>query len=100
MSIKNADKRIGVELFADLSKVPPSFAPAHTPGYSNLGYQLIAYALEGITRRRFIDMLEDDIIQKLVLNNTYFYQTPPSALGVIPPGNEFGWNYSLGESSP
>ncbi|KAI1815122.1 beta-lactamase/transpeptidase-like protein [Poronia punctata] len=88
------------QLFHGLGIVPPSFAPAHTPAYSNLGYHLIAYALEAITGKRFVDMLEEDILQKLTLNHTYYNQTPPNELGVIPPGNEFGWNYSLGESSP
>jgi CubicO group peptidase (beta-lactamase class C family) len=90
----------GAELFAGLGNVPPSFASSHTPGYSNLGFQLIAYALEDITRKRFADMLQNDIIRKLGLNHTYYNQVPPNQLGVIPPGNELGWNFSLGEASP
>ncbi|KAI3316858.1 beta-lactamase/transpeptidase-like protein [Xylariaceae sp. AK1471] len=88
------------QIFTGLGNVPPSFAPSQTPGYSNLGYQLIAYALEDITKKRFADMIQTDIIRKLGLNHTYYSQVPPNELGVIPPGNEFGWNFSLGESSP
>ncbi|KAI0514705.1 beta-lactamase/transpeptidase-like protein [Xylaria bambusicola] len=88
------------QLFAGLSIIPPSFAPSQTPAYSNLGYQLLAYALEGITGKPFAQMLQTEILQKLGLNHTYYLRTPPAELGVIPPGNEMGWNFSLGEASP
>ncbi|KAI8631782.1 beta-lactamase/transpeptidase-like protein [Xylariaceae sp. FL1651] len=88
------------QLFAGLANTPPSFAPSQTPAYSNLGFQLLAYALENITKRSFAQMLQTDIIHKLGLNHTYYVQVPPHQLGVVPPGNELGWNYSLGESSP
>ncbi|KAI1271287.1 beta-lactamase/transpeptidase-like protein [Xylaria sp. FL0933] len=88
------------QLFAGLAIVPPSFQPSHTPAYSNLAYQLLAYALEAITRRDFAQMLEDDVLLRLGLNHTYYLRAPPQKLGVIPPGNEQGWNFSLGESSP
>ncbi|KAI0389182.1 hypothetical protein F5Y17DRAFT_462976 [Xylariaceae sp. FL0594] len=52
---------------------------SHTRGYSNLAYQLIA------------------VIRKLGLTVS---QTPPRALGLMAPGNEFGWNFSLGEFGP
>ncbi|KAI0412044.1 beta-lactamase/transpeptidase-like protein [Xylaria grammica] len=88
------------QLFAGLAIVPPSFVPSNTPAYSNLAYQLLSYALETITRKSFTQMVESDIIQRLGLNRTYYRQTPPHSFGVIPPGNEKGWNFSLGESSP
>ena len=74
--------------------------PSQTPAYSNLAYQLLAYALEEIAGKPFADMLETDILLRLGLNHTYYSQTPDAKLGVIPPGNEMGWNFSLGESSP
>lgn len=80
--------------------MPPSFVPSHTPGYSNLGYQLLAYALEAITDKKFADMLKSTVIDRLGLTHTYYDQVPPPGLGVIPPGNEAGWNFSLGEASP
>ncbi|KAI0401904.1 beta-lactamase/transpeptidase-like protein [Xylaria palmicola] len=88
------------QIFAGLAIVPPSFAPSHTPGYSNLGYQLLAYALENIRGRDFAEMLEANVLQKLGLAHTYYTRTPPRHLGVIPPGNEAGWNFSLGEANP
>lgn len=88
------------EVFAGLGIVPPSFVPSNTPAYSNVGYQLLAYALEGMANKQFTNMLEANIINKLGLNHTYYHQTPPQSLGVVPPGNELGWNYSLGEANP
>ncbi|KAF2967417.1 hypothetical protein GQX73_g6160 [Xylaria multiplex] len=88
------------QLFAGLGIIPPSFVPSNTPAYSNLAYQLLAYALEAITRKSFAQMVETDIIEKLGLERTYYRTTPPHSFGVIPPGNEKGWNFNLGESSP
>ncbi|KAI0427892.1 beta-lactamase/transpeptidase-like protein [Xylaria sp. FL1042] len=88
------------QLFAGLAVIPPSFQPSHTPAYSNLAYQLLAYALEAITKKSFAQMLAADVLLRLGLNHTYYLQAPPPKLGVIPPGNEKGWNFSLGESSP
>ncbi|ORY63282.1 beta-lactamase [Pseudomassariella vexata] len=87
------------EFFAGLSNIPPSFAPSQTAGYSNAGYQILAYALESITGKKFPDMLQANIIDKLGLNHTY-YQKPSDDLGVLPPNSDVGWSYSLGEASP
>lgn len=64
-----------------------------------MGYQILAYALQAITQKQFAPMLQSDIIDKLELQKT-FYQKPDDGLGVIPEGQEDGWSYSLGESSP
>ncbi|KAI1171687.1 beta-lactamase/transpeptidase-like protein [Nemania sp. FL0916] len=88
------------QIFEGLGIVPPSFVPSNTPAYSNLGYQLLAYALEQITGKKVGDMIKSNIIEKVGLDHTYYDQTPPPELGVIPPGNEFGWNFSLGEANP
>ncbi|KAI0891918.1 beta-lactamase/transpeptidase-like protein [Annulohypoxylon nitens] len=87
------------EFFTGLANVPPSFSPSWTAGYSNMGYQILAYALQAITQKQFAPMLQSDIIDKLELQKT-FYQKPDDGLGVIPEGQEDGWSYSLGESSP
>lgn len=88
------------ELFEGLRLVPPSWAPYTTPGYSNLGYQLLAYALEQITGKKFPDMLRDDVLTPLGLAHTYYSKPPDDALGVIPNGGEAGWAFDLGEASP
>ncbi|KAI1459690.1 beta-lactamase/transpeptidase-like protein [Annulohypoxylon moriforme] len=87
------------EFFTGLANVPPSFSPSWTAGYSNMGYQILAYALQAITKKEFAPMLQSDIIDKLGLRKT-FYQKPDDALGVIPEGHEDDWSYSIGEASP
>ncbi|KAK9421122.1 putative Beta-lactamase-related domain-containing protein [Seiridium unicorne] len=88
------------QLFKGLKIVPPSWAPYTTPGYSNLGYQLLAYALENITGRGFQDILENDVLYPLNLEHTYYSKPPAGAPGIVPNGNNYGWSFSLGEASP
>lgn len=64
-----------------------------------MGYQILAYALEAISKKRYADMLQTNIINKLQLQHT-FYQKPEDKLGVIPQGSEDNWSYSIGEASP
>ncbi|KAI1804479.1 beta-lactamase/transpeptidase-like protein [Daldinia bambusicola] len=87
------------EFFSGLGNVPPSFSPSWTTGYSNAGYQILAYALEAITQKQYANMLQADIIDKLGLEHT-FYQKPDDTLGVIPQGQEDNWAFSIGEASP
>ncbi|RYP80035.1 hypothetical protein DL770_006394 [Monosporascus sp. CRB-9-2] len=87
------------EFMTGITSVPPSFAPSLTAGYSNAGYQLLAYALEAITGRNFTEMIEQDIINALNLSSTY-YRNAPMGRGVLPRGSQAGWNYSLGEANP
>ncbi|KAK6833475.1 beta-lactamase-like 1 [Apiospora arundinis] len=87
------------QLFKGLGNVPPSFSTAWTVGYSNVGYQILSYALEAITGKKFANMLQSDVIDKLGLEHTY-YQKPPDNLGIIVQGQQSGWNYSLGDASP
>ncbi|KAK8047495.1 beta-lactamase-like 1 [Apiospora saccharicola] len=88
-----------IELFDGLGNVPPSFSTAWTVGYSNVAYQILAYALEAIMSKKFANMVQSDVIDKLGLERTY-YQKPPDNLGIIVKGQETGWTYSLGEASP
>ncbi|KAI0179790.1 beta-lactamase/transpeptidase-like protein [Hypoxylon sp. FL1284] len=87
------------QFFSGLANIPPSFQPSWTTGYSNMGYQILAYALEALTQKKFASMLQTDIIDKLNLQNT-FYQKPDDALGVIPGDAQDLWSYSIGEASP
>ncbi|RYP62804.1 hypothetical protein DL771_009580 [Monosporascus sp. 5C6A] len=87
------------EFMNGIASVPPSFAPSLTAGYSNAGYQLLAYALEAIKGRNFTEMIERDIIDALKLSSTY-YRNAPIERGILPNGSEPGWNYSLGEANP
>ncbi|KAL7619718.1 hypothetical protein AAE478_010260 [Parahypoxylon ruwenzoriense] len=88
------------QFFTGLANVPPSFAPSLTAGYSNMGYQILAYALEAITQRPFAAMLQEDVIDALALNRTFYRKPDDDTLGVIPQGAEDNWSFSIGEASP
>ncbi|KAF2873506.1 beta-lactamase/transpeptidase-like protein [Massariosphaeria phaeospora] len=88
------------QFFQGLDVMYPSYAPWQTATYSNIGYQLFAYALENITGKKFTDILNDRVIKPLGLNRTY-YDTPPDSVGVIPGTvKDTYWNVSLGDASP
>jgi len=78
----------------------PSYSPWQTPTYSNVAYQLLAYALENISGKNFSTILNDRVIKPLNLSRT-FYDTPPDKYGVIPgsPKDTY-WGVSLGQASP
>ncbi|KAH7413897.1 beta-lactamase/transpeptidase-like protein [Phaeosphaeria sp. MPI-PUGE-AT-0046c] len=88
------------EFFKGLDIMYPSYAPYQTATYSNVAYQLLAYALENMTGKKFVDILNDRVIKPLGLNRTY-YNTPPDKYGVIPGTiKDTYWNVSLGDASP
>ncbi|KAH8732061.1 beta-lactamase/transpeptidase-like protein [Phaeosphaeriaceae sp. PMI808] len=86
--------------FKGLDIMYPSYAPWQTATYSNVAYQLLAYALENITGKKFKDILTDRIIKPLGLNRTY-YEDAPESVGVIPGTvKETYWSVNLGDANP
>lgn len=78
----------------------PSYAPWQTPTYSDVAYQLLAYALENITGKNYTSSLNDRVVNPLGLNRTY-YDTPPESVGIIPGTvKDTYWAVSLGQGSP
>jgi CubicO group peptidase (beta-lactamase class C family) len=78
----------------------PSYAPWQTATYSNVAYQLLAYALENISGKKFADILNDRVIKPLNLTRTY-YTTPPESVGIIPGTiKDTYWDVSLGDANP
>lgn len=78
----------------------PSFSPWQTAAYSNIGYQLLSYALEAMTGKKFIDILNDRVLRPLNLRHTY-YENPPPSVGIIPTDvTEDYWWVNLGDASP
>jgi CubicO group peptidase (beta-lactamase class C family) len=89
-----------LEFFKGLDIMYPSYPPWQTATYSNVAYQLLAYALENITGKSFVDILTDRVIKPLGLNRTY-YESAPEGYGVIPGTvKDTYWNVSLGGASP
>ncbi|KAH5499821.1 hypothetical protein HBI29_156930 [Parastagonospora nodorum] len=88
------------QFFTGLQIMYPSYPPWQTATYSNVAYQLLGYALENMTGKKFVNVLTDRIITPLGLNRTY-YKTPPESVGVIPGTvKDTYWAASLGDASP
>lgn len=89
-----------LEFFQGLGTLYPQFAPWKTPAYSNIAFQILAYALENMTGRPFNESLYNNVMQPLDLQNTYYYRANES-LGIIPRDvNKTGWLDYLGDESP
>lgn len=88
------------QFFEGISKLSPSFSSFATPAYSDIGYTLLALALEQMTGKYFGTMVQDKIIKPLGLNHT-FYTTPKDSLGIIPGGRYLtNWAFNMGNESP
>lgn len=75
----------------------PSYPPWQTATYSNIGFQLFTYALENITGKAFVDILNNRIIRPLGLMNTYF-DIAPESVGIVPTDTRDGyWYVGLGD---
>ncbi|KAF1850311.1 beta-lactamase/transpeptidase-like protein [Cucurbitaria berberidis CBS 394.84] len=88
------------KFFRGLGSMFPSYPPWQTASYSNVGYQIFAYALESFTKKRFVDILNNRIIKPLGLEHTY-YENAPASVGIIPGTiKETYWSAHLGDASP
>ncbi|KAI3333500.1 beta-lactamase/transpeptidase-like protein [Ustulina deusta] len=88
------------QFFQGLKKLPPSFSPFVTPAYSDIGYVLLAYALEKMTGKPFQQSFEDKLVKPLNLTHT-FYSRPNDSLGVVPGDRQkTTWAFNMGNESP
>ncbi|KAF4963135.1 hypothetical protein FSARC_8848 [Fusarium sarcochroum] len=90
------------EFFKDFKTLHPVTSPYNMPIYSNAAFQILAYALEGITNKTFPQVFDKYIRQPLKLNATYL--STPSAgadINAIIPGdvNESRWNVDVGDTT-
>jgi CubicO group peptidase (beta-lactamase class C family) len=89
-----------LEFFANFALYYPAVAVADTPIYSNVAYQILAYALQAITGKDFSDSLDDSLLGPLDLTAT-FYTTPDPSIGVIPGTlSATEWSYNMGIEGP
>ncbi|KAI0131789.1 beta-lactamase/transpeptidase-like protein [Xylariales sp. AK1849] len=88
------------QFFQGIAKFYPSVGVMQTPTYSDVGFQLLGYALEEITGKSFQSVLQDTVLTPLNLTRT-FYTRPADSLGIIPGNaNATHWNFQLGDESP
>jgi CubicO group peptidase (beta-lactamase class C family) len=93
--------RTRIEFFHNLQTLRPVAATSHTPVYSNMAFQVLAYALEGMTNRTFSESLRSSLLEPLGLTRT-FLDTPHGVANAVIPDDvvQSGWNISLGDASP
>ncbi|KAI0857594.1 beta-lactamase/transpeptidase-like protein [Xylaria cubensis] len=89
------------EFLQEVNALHPVTSTFHTPVYSNMAFQILAYALEGITGKSFADIFQSSIINRLGLSRTSL-QPPNSTEEGIIPGDKISswWSVDLGDSSP
>lgn len=84
------------ESLRDILKVWPFSQPFNTPNYSNMAFQILAYAVENITATSFPTLVRQQLIEPLNLRRTF----------VTHPGNisDFalagGWDSDFGDLAP
>ncbi|KAI0403775.1 beta-lactamase/transpeptidase-like protein [Xylaria palmicola] len=87
------------QFFSGIAQFYPSLPPFTSAAYSNVGFQLLAYALETITGKTFGLLLQDTLIKPLGLNST-FLRAPEHSRGIIPgTPDQTGWSFDLGEAA-
>ncbi|KAL2012232.1 hypothetical protein VTN00DRAFT_4950 [Thermoascus crustaceus] len=86
--------------FKGLLKSHPVVPTSSTPIYSNAAFQVLAYALEGITNQTYRSLLSKTIIEPLNLSRSS-YSKPPDEYGIIPgDATTSWWNVSFGDETP
>ncbi|KAH7207360.1 beta-lactamase/transpeptidase-like protein [Fusarium oxysporum] len=83
----------------------PTFLPitstANTPVYSNVAYQILTYALEGMTRKPFKKSFQSSLLHPLSMKRTSL-EAPGSKENAMIPENEqlSWWNVTTADGSP
>lgn len=74
----------------------PAVPAYHTPIYSNMAFQVLAYAIENITKTSFPKLVYDELLKPLNLSRTF--SSPPlnDTNAVV----EDGWREDLGDAAP
>ncbi|KAI8625425.1 beta-lactamase/transpeptidase-like protein [Xylariaceae sp. FL1651] len=89
------------EFFKGMEGLHPVTSVFHTPIYSNIAFQILAYAVEGMANKSFTDIFQSSIIERLGLKRTSL-QPPQSTKDGIIPENELSswWNLTTGDATP
>ncbi|EEH22927.1 hypothetical protein PABG_05138 [Paracoccidioides brasiliensis Pb03] len=88
------------EMFEEFINRDPVFAPFSTPIYSNPAYDILGYAIEGITKVSFEESVKRSLIDPLKLKR-FGVKMPPTSWGIIPFDTVSAeWNASLDSSNP
>ncbi|KAF5252026.1 hypothetical protein FANTH_2980 [Fusarium anthophilum] len=79
----------------------PVAATANTPVYSNVAYQILAYALEGMTRKPFNKSFQSSLLDPLSMRRTSLEAPKSKENAMIPENEELSWwNITTADGSP
>ncbi|KAH6855461.1 beta-lactamase/transpeptidase-like protein [Chaetomium sp. MPI-CAGE-AT-0009] len=74
----------------------PVMPTYYTPIYSNMAFQILAYAAENITGQSFATLVEDELLKPLGLTRTFLKTMPNDTDAVVVQG----WTDDLGDEAP
>ncbi|KAH8665353.1 beta-lactamase/transpeptidase-like protein [Ilyonectria robusta] len=79
----------------------PVTSTSNTPIYSNMAYQILAYALEAMTNKTFEESFNSALLGPLGLNNTTL-EAPKDDSNAVIPGNKTisWWDRTMADASP
>lgn len=86
------------QFFEDFPKRHPVYASSTVPIYSNVAFQILAYALENITGVAFETSVNDSLINSLKLTGSSWTVPTSNASGIIP--DDSIWGFPTGDETP
>ncbi len=92
------DADLTKDFYADFGRRPPVYAPYTTPVYSNIGYSILALAVEAASNTSFADFIQKNILDVVGMPHTSL-SAPNADAGFIAV-NETWWDAVLGVENP
>jgi hypothetical protein len=87
-----------VDLFKQVQKYRPLFAPNQASTYSNLAYEILGLVLSRVSNQTYEDYINDAMFKPLNMSKSTLSR-PPDSAGVIPLEPQF-WDVSEGVQNP
>ncbi|RMZ67195.1 beta-lactamase family [Pyrenophora seminiperda CCB06] len=99
-SVSNSSRvtQLCVDLFKQIKKFRPLFAPNQASTYSNLAYEILGLVIWRVRNQTYESYINDAIFSPLNMFTTTF-SLPPDSAGVIPAGDQF-WDVNEGVQNP
>ncbi|KAK0100307.1 hypothetical protein ONS95_008265 [Cadophora gregata] len=86
------------QFFRGFTQRHPVYAPATGAVYSNVAFQLLAYAVENITGKAFPELVEESLFRPLGLTGSYWDIPKDNSTGVVIDATV--WNLDFGDETP
>lgn len=96
LAYRSGELSLVVEAMTLLLSRPPVTSVFHMPSYSNMAYQLLAYAIESITGQSFADTVTKALVEPLGLSRTFLSNPGNDSNAIIAEG----WTEDLGDENP